>query len=309
MRFDKTLLVPSNHWTKIKALEGMNQPETHAYNYFRRVGYRVRKLEPRQRNDIIPKILSHLTFERNLIKPGVPDFICWNSSKYFFVECKSKSPTLTDAQVKWINEYVGTFDVIVLQVKADIHAHTEHFDPALSGYSHIRDNQTLNIQLFKELNIGKDIKSKIEKLDQIVEPLKKKQSAKTTNKQPQTLAEAILDNLIDMEYSDEILKEVFNQVSEIIENDINDKDKCWKAYEVLLEAVQRAFVSAARHRRRALNSLSHLIPEEKYDVVIEKKRAKIKSIQPPNLHTVPKSLPIQFQSGLEILHKKEGDRT
>ena len=136
--FRKSLLVPIDRWEP-ETFEDFHQPEMFTRDYFERIGFHVCKIEPAQTPDpaVIQKIAS-LKLPMEILSAGIPDFLCWNSRMFFFVECKSGKSSLNDAQIRWLRNYKHMFDIMVLRIKPDKNDLISEYDPATSGMNCFR---------------------------------------------------------------------------------------------------------------------------------------------------------------------------
>ena len=86
MRFFSSLLVPVKSGDEGN-FEDFRKTERMAQDYFKRLGFKVYKLEPGSGNEKVAlRILHSLNLPEKILIGGVTDFICWNRRIFFFME-------------------------------------------------------------------------------------------------------------------------------------------------------------------------------------------------------------------------------
>ena len=305
MLFRKSLLVPSNQWNA-EGMVDMFLSEKLAHDYFKRLGFKVFKLEPKKKLDeIILKDLGFLKSIENFVSGGIPDFLCWNNKIFFFVECKSGKSTLNEIQSKWIDTFQDRFDILVIRIKPDDHDYISAADPSLSGYSHIRDEYTSAIETFSSIRCGR----KISKEEQASELSQEEDLILYPKEKVSKSEELAYYHLVAMDYASLKLNKYYLEIGKILDKKNTETNKYKIAYEKLRDGVDNYSLNLNYHKVKALKHLEDIIPPEKAESIRSRRTQETASLTGIYIEQQEEKNPVTFKTAKELLDesKESGD--
>ena len=273
-----------------------------AQDYFKRLGFEVYKLEPGSGNEKVAlRILHALNLSGNILIGGVPDFICWNRKKFFFVECKSGKSQLSDSQINWISKYMDDFDILILRVKRDNRNYIPRADPCLDGFSQIRDEINMAIQTFESLGCG----TKIRKKEDQSSELPKDEDAQENEKieEPAKLAYRQLAN---MDYANNKLLKGYSEIRTILDGKNRDPNKYKTAYLALKTCVDNYFNIMNEHRKKAMDHLGRIISSKEKAQILSRSVQETESLIRSYISNQEDVYDLNFKSAKDYLEENKG---
>jgi hypothetical protein len=282
--------------------EDFRKTERMAQDYFKRLGFKVYKLEPGSGNEKVALGALHsLNLPEKILTGGVPDFICWNKRKFFFVECKSRKSQLSDSQKNWISKYMNDFDILVLRVKPDNQKYIPRADPYLDGFSQLRDEFKMAIQTFESLGCGTRIKNKEDQSSE----LPKDEDAQENEKieEPAKLAYRQLAN---MDYANNKLLKGYSEIRTILDGKNRDPNKYKTAYLALKTCVDNYFNIMNEHRKKAMDHLGRIISSKEKAQILSRSVQETESLIRSYISNQEDVYDLNFKSAKDYLEENKG---
>ncbi|MEM4067432.1 MAG: VRR-NUC domain-containing protein [Candidatus Micrarchaeaceae archaeon] len=302
MRYSKILLIPGGGWT-VKPINGLNHTETMTYLYLVKQGYKAIKLSPNR--ELSPEQKSELTainIPTSIIKPGVPDFVCWKGKKVLFVEVKGGKVGLSQAQANWIEAFSDIYDILTLRVKFDEKDYLKSKGlTAIEGV--IIDRYTSKVETLDNLEY-------IESGTKIANPIWGEEDLaatipKTKNINPEKTEEWVYYHLIAMEYSDAVIEDAKAKISTLLSPKNKDPEKYKEAYKILRDAIDKSQKLLIEHREKAKTRISGDISENRLYYILKKRVSENQSLEKIYLKKEKAKTEIKFKTGLELLNEAE----
>ncbi len=304
MRFSSSLLVPVKNGDE-GDLEDFRKTERMTQDYFKRLGFEVCKLEPGPGNEKLSlKILHSLNLPKKILTGGVPDFICWNRKKFFFVECKSGKSQLSDSQINWISKYMDDFDILILRVKPDNQNYIPRADPCLDGFSQLRDEIKMAIQTFESLGCGTKIGNMKDQSSELPEDIDAQENEKIEG--PARLAYLQLAN---MDYANDKLIKGYSEIRDILYRKNRDQNKYKTAYLTLKTCVDSYFNIMNDHKKKALDHLGKIISTKWKSQILSRSVQETEGIRKLYISTQEDYYDLKFKSAKDYLDENRGDST
>ena len=304
MRFSSSLLVPVINGDE-GDFEDFRKTERMAQDYFKRLGFEVYKLEPGSGNEKVAlRILHALNLPGNILTGGVPDFICWNRRKFFFVECKSGKSQLSDSQINWISKYMDDFDILILRVKPDNQNYIPRADPCLDGFSQLRDEIKMVIQTFECLGCGTKIRNKEDQSSELPEDIDAQENEKIEG--PARLAYRQLAN---MDYANNKLIKGYSEIRTILDRKNRDPNKYKTAYLALKTCVNSYSNIMNDHKKKALDHLGKIISTKWKTEILSRSIQETKSLRKLYISAQENDYDLKFKSAKYYLDENRGDYT
>ena len=301
MRFSSSLLVPVINRDE-GDFEDFRKTERMAQDYFKRLGFEVYKLEPGSGNEKVAlRILHALNLSGNILIGGVPDFICWNRKKFFFVECKSGKSQLSDSQINWISKYMDDFDILILRVKPDNQKYIPIADPCLDGFSQLRDEFKMAIQTFESLGCGTNIRNKEDQSSELPEDADAQENDKIEG--PARLAYRQLAN---MDYANDKLLKSYSEIRTILDRKNRDPNKYKTAYSTLKTCVDSYFNIMNEHRKKALDHLGKIISTKGKSQILSRSVQETEGLGKLYISTQEYDYDLKFKSANEYQDENKG---
>ncbi len=300
MIFRKSLLIPLEQLTP-ESFEDFHQLEEFCWDYFVRLGFHVYKIEPISNPDLVVlKKITSLKLPKDILSVGVPDFICWNSKMFFFVECKSGKSSLNEAQLKWTAKFQHLVDILVLRVKPDNKNYISKADPGLKGYSHLMDEFTLSVQTFVSIGCGTRIgknrdEDRNERADDETETKRILKSGKAE--------ELAYLHLARMDYAYLKVDKARREISASVGKKNSGEEKYKDAYTKLTTALEKYVNDIAYHRNKAMEHLKKTLPPKVAMNILKKGSEETESLENSYLSNETNLSPVEFKTAKEYLNE------
>ncbi|WP_276935884.1 MULTISPECIES: hypothetical protein [Ferroplasma] len=300
MIFHSTLLVPVENWNKMNISE-WKRAEDASKDYFSRLGFTLYKIEPNMKIEKdFSRLLNILHIPEDIISSGVPDFLIWNKKIFFFVECKYGKSQPNENQSNWLGKYGDQVDILVLRVKGDFNNYIEKSDPAMKGFSHLKNENMNVIQTFWSTGCGKRFGKNNKK------PKGESRLVSHTEnihvEQPSELAYLQLAN---MEYANRKLVDSRMEIAQVLRNKDLGQGKYRTAYENLRRCTDNFSSMLNYHRDKAMEHLSKVIKPDIREKLLIRSRQETESKEMAYGKNQEELYPLDFRPATDYLGKSD----
>ncbi len=301
MRYSKILLIPGEGWV-VTPLHGMNHTETITYNYVAKNGWVAIKLNPNSKLNAEHRTqIANLNIPISIIKPGIPDFICWKNGKIIFIEVKGGQLGLSQVQIDWAEAFSDIYSILVLRVKLDEKEYLKK-NGLFSIEGAIIDRNTSNVETLDNLQDEKHI-SKVPNLIWGPDDLAAAIPA-TQNINPEKAEEWVYYHLIAMEYADAVMEDAKSKLNQLLSIKNKNPEKYKEAYILLRNAIEKYQRLLISQREKAKTRIANTISEKRKNYILKKRLKENRSLGNIYLKNEEngENFEIQFKTGLEILN-------